>query len=63
MPTATITEDGSDERIVVPLTERGAENPFSTGSRGYQASSKVQLHNGKRYQLNFMLVEIGSKPK
>jgi len=35
---------------------------FSTGSKGYHKSSKVEI-NGERYQLNFMLVKIGSKTK
>jgi hypothetical protein len=34
---------------------------FSTGSRGYRANTKVQ-ENGKRYQCNIQMVEIGSKP-
>jgi hypothetical protein len=33
---------------------------FSTGSKGYHKSTKVEI-NGERYQLNFMLVKIGSK--
>lgn len=35
---------------------------FSTGSVGYHATGKATL-DGKRYQVNVMLVEIGSKPK
>jgi hypothetical protein len=35
---------------------------FKTGSRGYYANGKVEI-DGKRYQVNFQLVEIGSKPK
>ena len=35
---------------------------FSTGSRGYHASTKVEIE-GKRYQANIMFVEIGSKPQ
>ena len=34
---------------------------FSTGSRGYHTSGKIILGD-KRYQVNIMLVEIGSKP-
>ena len=33
---------------------------FKTGSRGYHGNGKVSV-NGKRYQANFMLIEIGSK--
>lgn len=45
----------------VTITERGADNPFSSGSRGYHVSGKIVL-NGKRYQLSAPIVEIGSKP-
>ncbi len=40
----------------------GLERTFSTGSKGFHGSGKV-LINGKRYQANFTLVEIGSKPQ
>lgn len=36
------------------------EKKFRTGSVGYWASQKVEI-NGKRYQAQFQLVEIGSK--
>jgi len=39
-----------------------AEKHFKTGSRGFHSQGKVEL-DGKRYQANFLLVEIGSKPK
>ncbi len=35
---------------------------FKTGSRGFYANSKVEF-DGKRYQAQIQLVEIGSKPK
>lgn len=38
------------------------EKKFATGSVGYWAGQKLEL-NGKRYQCQFQLVEIGSKPK
>lgn len=38
------------------------EKEFKTGSRGFHAQGKVEL-DGKRYQANFLLVEIGSKPQ
>ena len=34
---------------------------FKTKSKGYFTSQKLEL-NGKKYQVNFQLVEIGSKP-
>jgi hypothetical protein len=36
------------------------EKKFSTGSVGYWATQKVEV-NGKRYQCQVQLVEIGSK--
>jgi len=39
------------------------ERTFSTGSRGFYASGKVQDADGKRYQISANIVEIGSKPK
>lgn len=41
---------------VLTLTEK----EFKTGSRGYYTQGKVDL-NGKRYQTQVQLVEIGSK--
>jgi len=38
------------------------EKKFSTGSIGYWATQKLEM-NGKRYQCQFQLVEIGSKQK
>ena len=38
------------------------EKKFKTGSVGYWASQKVEI-NGKRYQCQFQMVEIGSKTK
>ena len=55
MITATIKRDGKEVSIV-----QLDDKVFSTGSRGYHTSKKIELDD-KRYQLNFMLVEIGSK--
>jgi hypothetical protein len=33
---------------------------FKTGSKGYYANGKMEI-DGKRYQAQFQLVEIGSK--
>jgi hypothetical protein len=35
---------------------------FKTGSRGYYANGKAEI-DGKRYQIQIQLVEIGSKGK
>ncbi|MDV3293220.1 MAG: hypothetical protein LYZ70_03020 [Nitrososphaerales archaeon] len=48
--------DGSERLGEIGLSEK----VFSTGSRGYYASAKLEVH-GKRYQINFQLVEIGIK--
>lgn len=36
------------------------QKQFKTGSRGFYANQKLEL-NGKRYQVQIQLVEIGSK--
>ncbi len=38
------------------------EKVFKTGSRGYYANGKMEIE-GKRYQTQIQLVEIGSKPE
>jgi hypothetical protein len=38
------------------------EKKFSTGSVGYWTTQKVEM-NGKRYQCQIQLVEIGSKQR
>jgi hypothetical protein len=38
------------------------EKVFKTGSRGFYGMGKIQIGE-KRYQVQFQLVEIGSKPK
>jgi hypothetical protein len=43
-----------------------AAKNFSTGSTGFHANDKLIIDPAKpeeRYQLNFMLTKIGSKPK
>lgn len=49
--------EGSKTLASFELTKK----QFKTGSRGFHAQGKMEL-NGKRYQANFLLVEIGSKP-
>ncbi|MDE1858112.1 MAG: hypothetical protein KGI26_03480 [Thaumarchaeota archaeon] len=48
--------EGSQKVAEVGLPEK----KFKTGSVGYWASQKVEI-NGKRYQAQFQLVQIGSK--
>ena len=57
MITAKICLDGK-ELAEVDLQPK----EFSTGSKGYHKSSKIEIE-GQRYQLNFMLVKIGSKTR
>ncbi len=35
---------------------------FKTGSRGFYANTKIEI-DGKRYQVQVQIVEIGSKPQ
>lgn len=42
----------------INLNEKG----FKTGSVGFHGFGKVEIR-GKRYQANFLLVEIGSKER
>jgi len=49
-----------DEKSVGILS--AAEKTFSTGSRGFFGTGKIQIGE-KRYQVQVQLVEIGSKPK
>ena len=57
MITAKIFSDGKE------IADVALESKiFSTGSKGFHRSSKVEI-DGERYQLNFMLVKIGSKTK
>jgi hypothetical protein len=39
-----------------------APKEFKTGSKGYYSNQKVEI-DGKRYQVQVQLVEIGSKNK
>jgi len=50
----------SDSKEIAEVTLEA--KVFSTGSKGFHKSSKVEI-DGERYQLNFMLVKIGSKTK
>ncbi len=50
------TDDG---KVLGSLTLPAKE--FKTGSRGFYANAKLEIE-GKRYQAQIQLVEIGSKP-
>ncbi len=47
-------------QLVTVLTVPPKE--FKTGSKGYYANAKTEI-DGKRYQIQVQIVEIGSKPK
>jgi hypothetical protein len=50
------TDDGKVlSTMALPIKE------FKTGSRGFYANTKIEI-DGKRYQAQIQLVEIGSKP-
>jgi len=49
-----------NEKGSLPLNRRDENNPFSTGSLGYHGNGKLTF-KGKRYQINVIIVEIGTK--
>ncbi len=53
---ATIQLNGEKQNFILN------KKNFKTGSRGYHATGKIQVGD-KRYQINILCVEIGSKPK
>ncbi len=53
---ATIQLNGEKQNFILN------KKNFKTGSRGYHATGKMQVGE-KRYQINILCVEIGSKPK
>ena len=48
---------GGSETIVAEPKE------FRTGSRGFYGQGKIQGTDGRRFQVNISIVEIGSKKK
>ncbi|MBI4316328.1 MAG: hypothetical protein HY872_01840 [Chloroflexi bacterium] len=50
------TDDGKPLGVMT-----AAPKDFKTGSKGFYANGKLEL-DGKRYQVQIQLVEIGSKP-
>jgi hypothetical protein len=53
---ATIQMNGEKQNFILN------QKNFKTGSRGYHATGKMQVGD-KKYQVNILCVEIGSKPK
>jgi hypothetical protein len=52
-------EDARGNLVGAFTAEQGE---FKTGSKGYKATAKVKI-DGKRYQTQVNMVEIGSKPE
>ena len=46
---------------VTGVVDLGEEKIFKTGSRGYQNVAKL-IVGGKKYQVNILAIEVGSKP-
>ena len=60
-----IVKRNGEQIATFQMDERSGENgtkKFSSGKSGYHAQGKVQMA-GKRFQGNFLLVEIGPKPQ
>jgi len=57
MTEAVVKFDGDEWKF--PLNPKR----FRTGSRGFHGFGKIYLKNGKRYQVNIIVVEIGSKER
>lgn len=53
-----IAELKSEGKLIATLTAQPKE--FKTGSRGFHGQGKIEIE-GKRYQAQIQLVEIGSK--
>jgi len=53
---AELKSDGGQTLTMLSVTPKD----FKTGSRGYYSNQKVEI-DGKRYQVQIQLVEIGSK--
>ena len=58
-PAFVVAELKTDTGLVISTIPVSTKQ-FKTGSRGYYANQKVEIE-GKRYQLQIQLVEIGSK--
>jgi hypothetical protein len=58
-PAFVVAELKADNGVVIATLPIPTKE-FKTGSRGYYANQKVEIE-GKRYQLQIQLVEIGSK--
>lgn len=53
-----IAELKAEGKLIATLTANPKE--FKTGSRGFHGQGKIEIE-GKRYQVQIQLVEIGSK--
>ena len=55
---AEIKTDKNEPFSVITVSPKD----FKTGSKGFFGMAKAE-HDGKRYQIQVQIVEIGSKPK
>ena len=55
---AELKADQGQPLVVITATPR----EFKTGSRGFYANQKFEI-DGKRYQMQIQIVEIGSRKK
>ena len=46
----------------IPLTTRGKQNPFSSGSIGFHGNGKIAIDDAV-HQANFLLTQVGTKGK
>jgi hypothetical protein len=57
-----ITAELKNEKGVIVSVLTASPKEFKTGSRGFYVNGKAEI-DGKRYQVQIQLVEIGSKAK
>ncbi len=55
---AELKTDNGQSIVTLPVMPKD----FKTGSKGFYANGKTEI-NGKRYQVQIQIVEIGSKNK
>lgn len=61
---APIELDGNKTTIVLkPRNDESPKGRFATKSTGWMGSDKVMDSEGVKYQVNFQIIKIGSKPE
>jgi len=54
---ATIELDNATQEFILN------EKTFRTGSTGFHGFGKIKISEDEKYQVNIMVIRIGSKPK